>query len=365
MAAYKHDISTIEYFLTQGAEVNANDDYDRTPLHYVFFNHQEGNPKDVVETLLLKGADVHSKDKKGNSPLHYAAKRGFLDVVKLLLERGAEVNAGNFDNVIPMVSAIKAENIEVVKLLINLGLDVNHVDKLGWRRPLFWAPLDNMEMIECLLANGADVNSVDYFGESLLHYAVKYNTELIEFLFKYNVNPNVKNLNDETPLVYAIIRGRIEIIEKLISQGADVNNINKNRGRTPLCLACEMRNFKIVECLLESGADIDEVDSDGLTPLLGILDCRYIFDGKIELVELLLNYGSNVNILSPCGENILTINNCKLSWKLILQHVAKLQELNLSVSSEITDTISNDHDYNNYFKQCKRELLTAKKNKTS
>jgi ankyrin repeat protein len=42
-----------------------------------------------------KGADVNARDKNDGTPLHYAVARGHLSVVEFLIEKGADLNARN------------------------------------------------------------------------------------------------------------------------------------------------------------------------------------------------------------------------------------------------------------------------------
>lgn len=361
LAAYKLDILAIEFFISKGAEVNAKDKHGRTPLHYIHFNEEEYNSVEVAEILILKGADINSKDDEGDTVLHYATNRGFIGVVELLLKKGVEVNIENENNVTPMLNVIDSKNIDIVKLLISHGSDVNYVGKDGYSKSLHWARF-NVKMVEVLLASGANVNSLDYLGETLIHYATQGNcTELIELLFKYNVDPDIKNSKNETPLIYAICFKRIEIMKRLINLGVDVNNIDKTSMRTPFNLACT-KSFEILQYLLESGADIDEVNKEGLSPLLSVLKRGWAaFVNNVELlVEFLLNYGASVNVLSPFGENVLTIDYRKQCYKVIMQHIAKLLVLDLPVHSSVIDTILIDDHFKSYLEICKEELLTAK-----
>jgi len=46
-----------------------------------------------VKKLLDEGEDVNARDDYGRTPLHYASIYGIVDVVKFLVEKGADINA--------------------------------------------------------------------------------------------------------------------------------------------------------------------------------------------------------------------------------------------------------------------------------
>jgi len=75
------------------------------------------------------------------------------------------------------------------------------------------------------------------------------------------VSPNSKDSTGYTPLAAATSYNHIELVEFLISQGADVN-IRDNEGDTPLYVA---ENIHIAQKLLDHGADPFVRNSEGKT----------------------------------------------------------------------------------------------------
>jgi len=86
-------ISKINYFIANGADVNAKNEDGLTPLHWAVWHGMMRKYVDVVKFLVENGADVNAKTKDGTTPLQVWAKHGHrIEVVKILVENGADVN---------------------------------------------------------------------------------------------------------------------------------------------------------------------------------------------------------------------------------------------------------------------------------
>ena len=106
-AAAKGQIEAVKQYLAAGADVNAKDKWEETPLHLA-------RTKEIVELLIAKGADVNAKDKYGRTPLHYAVDR---EIAELLIANGANVNAKDGDGETPL----DLTNTEIADLLREHG----------------------------------------------------------------------------------------------------------------------------------------------------------------------------------------------------------------------------------------------------
>jgi cytohesin len=91
-------------------------------------------------------------------------------------------------------------------------------------------------------------------------------------------------------LLAASTAGNKEVVEKLIRDGAGVNNRFGGDGETPLHRAATAGRTEVVALLLKEQADPNIADADGATPLLGAS-----YEGHAEVVELLLKAGADPN----------------------------------------------------------------------
>ncbi len=80
--------------------------------------------------------------------------------------------------------------------------------------------------------------------------ALNGHVEIVKFLFEtYNVNPDPKNINGNTPLHVAALNGRTELVRFLVEEhNADITCTN-NKEETPLHLAIRGNHVAVVKYL--------------------------------------------------------------------------------------------------------------------
>ncbi|MBP5426882.1 MAG: ankyrin repeat domain-containing protein [Clostridiales bacterium] len=115
---------------------------------------------------------------------------------------------------------------------------------------------------------------------------------------------NEVNEKGKTPLILACLHGNIEVVDKLIELGADINRIERVNGWTPLYAACVCGRVDIVKRLLENGANVNKGINNGFTPLQVVCWHR-----KVEIVDVLLDAGADVNKANYAGKTAIFFAN--------------------------------------------------------
>jgi len=131
--AVKHNqLEIAELLLANGADVNARDPQQHTPLMLALwvYNHDK-----MMRLLLASGAEVDLSDRWSMTALAYAAQAGKVDDAKILIANDANINF--VSGTTPLVLAVMGTHTEMVELLLANGADPNH--KVGGFTPLYFA----------------------------------------------------------------------------------------------------------------------------------------------------------------------------------------------------------------------------------
>ncbi|WP_295855722.1 ankyrin repeat domain-containing protein [uncultured Xylophilus sp.] len=159
---------------------------------------------------------------------------------------------------------------------------------------------DDAGAMETLLRRGFDPNKArDERGQPGLIVAVREGSARVlrVLLAAPATQVEVRNAQDESPLMIAAIKGDLPLVKALIARDADVNKT----GWTPLHYAVstnQPQQLDIVRLLLEKSAYIDAESPNGTTPLM--MAARY---GSEQAVKLLFEEGADPTPRNQQGLN--------------------------------------------------------------
>ena len=348
-AASRGHVSIVSTLIAAGADVNARDNDDETPLYdSVYSTSSSDGPfiqsrrVSVVSALIAAGADVNTKTTDrglGSTPLHRAAVFGAVSIVSALIAAGAEVNAKDLHDWTPLHNAATYDHnmhVAVVSVLIAAGAEVNAKTKSGatplHRAAYFNSPVRRAigvlatAVVSMLIAAGAEVNARDNDGRTPLHsaattfgysyYDISGNVAVVSVLIAAGAEVNAKTNNfGWTPLYRAVAQGwHVAVVSALIAAGADVN-ARGNDGDTPLHWGVS-RSKSIVSVLIAAGADVSAKDNDGETPLHYLSSHSHSGSFSIQ-ISMLIAAGAEVNARDNDGRTPLYTSVGRLAVALI------------------------------------------------
>jgi len=157
----------------------------------------------------------------------------------------------------------------------------------------------------------------------LILAAERGHKDVVQLLLTSGADPNLADEDGFTPLLDAVDDGHFEVAKLLLDYGADPNIANKVDGYVPLMYASGSGHEDIVQLLLDRGSDPNVADTmDGSTALqLAVIQCRK------HIAQLLLDRGADPDIPDDHGSTPLhwaVMKNYQDLVKLLLDRGAKL-----------------------------------------
>ncbi|RXM30015.1 IQ and AAA domain-containing protein 1 [Acipenser ruthenus] len=346
--AAKHGLNNhLHLYLRNGAAVDCTDRSGETPLGAACAGAKSPeeleNYLKVCRLLLLYGAEANAVDKENRSPLHKACRNAQHSLVMLLLENKADINAIDYNGGSPLSNVLQNSNLKLdlqphltVQTLLNHGAlkvwplaflkihqsfyeslfslegkprCLQHMCRSAIRKQcghkchVIITQLPLPKCAKVLLRHGAVVDQPsEEECETPLHVAAKHG--LNNHLHLYLRNGAAVDCTDrsgETPLGAACagakspeeLENYLKVCRLLLLYGAEANAVDKE-NRSPLHKACRNAQHSLVMLLLENKADINAIDYNGGSPLSNVLQNSNL---KLDLqphltVQTLLNHGA-------------------------------------------------------------------------
>ena len=131
-------------------------------------------------------------------------------------------------NIHELFRAIAEGNPNEVWKILQEGADYDAKDENG-QTPLMDATYRNKRnILKLLIEKGADLNARNDRKETALFISARYDVpfEITDILLKAGADPNIQDINGDTPLIVAVRRTSLEKVELLLHNGADRNMKN-------------------------------------------------------------------------------------------------------------------------------------------
>ena len=380
IACAKRNVNAINVLLNAGADTNIADVDGNTCLH----NAADAQcTKKVLQAIIEQGADVNVRNIHNETALVVACVKRNIDAISVLLHAGADVNIPATDSSASLLIPImEVHYTKTFQTMIDHGADVNVVDKNSVSAIMLACQTGKKNAINVLLNAGADLSIVDIDGNTCLHHAVNRwcDNEVLEAIISHGADVNAVNKSNVTALMVACHRRYENHISVLLDAGADPGIVDvygdsclihaakggcgievlesiikhgaegtNKSDKTALMIACQKGNIDTINILLNAGVNPHISDADGNTCLIYAVDA----DCNKEVLQAIIKHGADVNAANEIDITALMI----ACWKGNIDTINTL--LNAGVNPHISDADGNTSLHYAVHGDCSKVVLQA------
>ena len=309
---------------------------------------------DVVKLLLemcdsagsKQRIDVNFQSKGGSTALHIAAAQGCYEMTRMLLEHGAKTEVLSASGASPLCLAIIADFPSKVSLLLdfNASTELRYVQSETCKyTPIACAMnLGKNAIVQILIDRGADVNATfSHDGKiytPLILSILRENATMIRLLLAGNADFLITHETIGYNAFYAAAyKGNLDIFNTFLdfasynkhtSSGLqqhrllNIINCSNDHNDTALAAAAQKGHLQIAQLLLKKGANVNVLDADGDSPLHLASS-----SGHLELVQLLLGNGAQINRRNKSGNTPL--------WNAMVNDHVKIIDMLIHAGADI------------------------------
>lgn len=287
---------------------NQQDDTGSTALHLAAMKSFPQCVKCLIDEL---DADSDVRDNSGRTWLHLAARSKAADMTNLIMERiqqGYDISQkDNGGQTILHVAALNGSGALFSKLLAS-----------ETENP--WLEQDVMGDLMSLALRGGSLEVVDSIMDRGLHATAEHLAEAITLGFGSAVQSLIEKGVEidalvgfdnygRRPIHIAAIEGKLSILERLMSAGADLE-VEDAQHRTAVALAVLINNTSVAKVLLDGGAKASVLVGEQMTALEHAREKGYetiakmLRDAGAEHVSPNNHHTSTSKTVKPTGGSI-------------------------------------------------------------
>ena len=366
IAAQKNHKEICNLLIDNGADLYAVDSHGNNALHIA----AKSGRSEIVKLLLSRGMDVDVINRTGKTPLYFSVKYNHIESTDVLFSNGANITTDDDYKTSPLSILLGSYHFDLLRYFLNhfnnkvdrkiieekeygvLKKLIAHEDKLISHRNLRRIKKENREW-----KPSKNVRKREYdIYEFIRNEDHKNINQLVELGLDFNLMLNragQNHMNSEqhgitgtgfsrtyyypedigvTPLQYSLLNPYSSIPEQLIRNGADVNALDYN-GNSPLHFVLMYGSKGSVKH--DQIYDLTEIMKRFYPNLHRYLN-RHELPSRLKNVELLIQFGANVNVQNYSGSTPLEyaiLSNQIDVCKLLIKHGANIDAFKKYYSS--------------------------------
>lgn len=244
-----NDTKKVQQMIYNGYDVDLKSSHHLPALIYAIIHDRV----DCVNILLQNGADVNITDKNRRTPLHFAVNLCLYELIYLLLRYGADPELQDDKGLNALDYASSYQDNKSLKIL-------NEITQIAVQKSNISLLVQEGRLYDFVnnLKSKTELFTKNEFGQTLLHLATRSaDIKLINYLCNKGLNIDEKDLNANTPLLYAILNSSpLHVIEFLYEKGASIEIKNRYK-ESPLLVAIKYGLHETANFLIDIGANVN------------------------------------------------------------------------------------------------------------
>ena len=137
---------------------------------------------------------------------------------------------------------------DVISIYTKDTNSINNTNEAGYTPLILACYHGNDEVVEFLIDKVDDINGTSDYGTPLMAAVVKGDLNIVEMLLARNADTNIADTNGTTALHYAIFFKQLDIVKLLAKAGAK-SDIKDGRGQSAMDYAMLTNNDQIIKIL--------------------------------------------------------------------------------------------------------------------
>lgn len=189
--------------------------------------------------------------------------------------------------------------IPYIKAFASVKVDMNILDEDGESAIHYAVRNKRLQLLRTLHNYSGDIHNLNAKGLKPIHYAgMISDPRYVDYFIDQGVDINDQGNSTKTPLMFASFGGSADIVEHIITLGADMSVQDKDESSwSCLHIAIAGDNSHAVKTLLQMDADPNMTSDDNISPL----HFATIHE-QLESIKLLLEFGADKYAYTIVGE---------------------------------------------------------------
>lgn len=269
-AARSGQPEVIEQLLALDADPNMPEDL--APAGRALFAGAEGSQEAIVRLLLEHGADANGGVDSSGSPYSISLNRdpnsaAARSIRELLVSHGA---------VVP----IDALTEDVLRRLLEADGDGSTASRYAKDVVLSNDP----ELLRVLLSHDPSVLALP----RLVTRRFPTSPECMDLLFQHGLDASLADTFGRTWFHFIVGRGYMEVAQRFLAEGADINAVDPVTRETPLAVAAQRGDVDMALFLLDAGADPNLPEDRWARPI-----ARAVVADNTDMMTILREHGAS------------------------------------------------------------------------